>query len=181
VFSANVVYDLPWLRAQHGFFGRVLGGWELSGIGQAATGLPFTVTGGSNIDPAGQGVKLAASAAGYRPDLIGDPNANAPHTFLQWFNTGAFANVPAGQFRPGTEPRGAVRGPGYFRIDTSLFKNFRFTESTSLQFRAEAFNVLNHTNFDSISTSFIPGSTSFGKVTATRDPRIMQLALKFYF
>jgi len=181
VLTANWVYDLPFFVSQQGFIGHVLGGWEYSGIASAASGLPLTVTGGSSIDPAGQGVKLAASVSGYRPDLTGDPNAGAPHTFNQWFNTAAFADVPAGQFRPGNERRGAVTGPGYYKFDMSLFKNIKFTESTSLQFRAEAFNVFNHTNFQGVNTSFVPGSTVFGKVNSTRDPRIMQLALKFYF
>jgi hypothetical protein len=169
------------MRDQKGFLGHVIGGWEFSGIFSGATGLPLTVTGGTNIDPAGQGTKLAGSASGYRPDLIGDPNAGAPHSLLQWFNTAAFADVPAGQYRPGNERRGAVIGPGYYKVDTSLFKNFRFTESVKLQFRAEAFNVTNHTNYQGVNTTFVPGSKTFGQVNSTRDPRIMQLALKLYF
>lgn len=79
---------------------RLLGGWELSGITTYAAGNPLTVTTGS-VDPAGLGF-LGASASGPRPDMIADPNANAPHTFNQWFNTSVFTNVPAGVIRPGT-------------------------------------------------------------------------------
>ena len=180
IFTGNYVYDLPFFAKQQGFVGHALGGWEISSILQASTGLPGTVTTGGVADPAGIGVKDGNSASGPRPDLIGDPNAGAPHSFLHWFNTGAFAQVPVGAVRTGTERRGAVTLPGFFKMDMSLFKNFKFTESTYLQFRAEAFNVLNHTNFDSVGLVSTTTST-FGQVTAARDPRIMQLALKLYF
>ena len=70
VFSVDFVYDLPWYKNQERLVGHVLGGWELSGIVSAATGLPMTVTSALGLDPAGQGVSLSTSAAGYRPDLI---------------------------------------------------------------------------------------------------------------
>jgi hypothetical protein len=60
-----------------------------------------------------------------------------------------------------------------------LFKNIRLTESWKLQFRAEAINVFNHTNFNTVSTSFTAGS--YGRVLSARDPRVMQLALKLSF
>ena len=88
--------------------------------------------------------------------------------------------VPAGQIRPGDAPRGAVRGPGLQRWDLSLFKNTKIRERLNLQFRAEATNVFNHTNFDRIRTTFSsPGS--FGRVRSVRDPRILQLGLKLNF
>jgi hypothetical protein len=177
IFNANFVYQLPWLQSQQGFAGHLLGGWEFSGIVYVYSGLPLTVT--ASRDPAGLGVRDGNSVAGGRPDQIGDPNANAPHTVTRWFNTSAFALVPAGQIRPGNAPRGAVRGPGAQRWDLSLFKNIRFTESRKLQFRAEAINVFNHTNFDGVSTSFTAGT--YGQVTSVRDPRSMQLALKLSF
>jgi hypothetical protein len=168
------------MQAQKGFTGHVLGGWEFSGIVAANSGLPLTATDTSSVlDPLGQGVHVGASVASLRPDLVGDPNSGAPNTRLQWFNTSAFQSVPAGQVRAGDEHRGAIIGPGFYRIDLSLFKNFKITERFSTQFRAEAFNVTNHTNFDTVNTS--TGSAAFGQVTATRDPRIMQLALKLYF
>ena len=61
----------------------------------------------------------------------------------------------------------------------SLFKNTKLSESTRLQFRAEAFNVFNHTNFDTVRLT--RQSASFGQILSTRDPRIMQLGLKLYF
>ena len=119
------------------------------------------------------------SFAGRRPDQIGDPNAGAPHTVNQWFNTAAFANIANGDYHIGTARRGAVRGPGFQRWDMSLFKNNKLTENTSLQFRAEAFNIFNHTNFDTLRTSF--SSNTFGKVLTARDARILQLGLKLNF
>jgi len=179
IFSADYVYTLPWLKSQQGLVGHIVGGWQLSGIVSIATGLPLTVTSTQAFDPAGQGVKLSASPASYRPDLIGNPNEGAPHGFTQWFNTAAFANVPAGQARPGTETRGVVRGPGYQRWDVSLAKNIRVTERMGFDFRADAINVFNHTNFQGVDTGL--GDTTFGQITSTRDPRVLQLGLKFNF
>jgi hypothetical protein len=88
--------------------------------------------------------------------------------------------VPAGVIRPGDAPRGVIVGPGYFRWDASLYKNTRITERVNIQFRAEAFNVLNHTNWNNpASTSLTSGS--YNKITTARDPRQMQLALKLLF
>ena len=191
IFNANFVYQLPFFQSQGGFVGHVLGGWELSGIANVYTGLPFTVTGVLN-DPAGQGVLDGNSAVSGRPDIVGDPNhasvASGPiHNndgINPWFNTAAYAQVctadgcPTGA-RPGSSRPGSVRGPGLWRADLSGFKNVKFNDRMNLQFRAEAFNVFNHTNPDTISTSSTSGT--FGKVTAYRDPRILQLALKLYF
>jgi hypothetical protein len=124
-------------------------------------------------------VQLSTSAASLRPDQVGDPNAGAPHSFTQWFNTAAFLDVPAGQARPGNAGRGVILGPGYQRWDVALMKNLPVHEAMRFQFRAEAFNVFNHTNFNTVSTTL--GSGLYGTVTGVRDPRIMQVALKFYF
>ncbi len=180
VFSANYVYALPFLREQKGIVGKVLGGWEVSGIVQANSGLPLTVT-TSGVDPGGLGF-LGASAAGARPDLVcPNPNggSNDPHTLTTWFNTACFANVPAGINRPGNAGRGVINGPGFQRWDISLFKNFLFRERYQLQLRGDAFNVFNHTNPSTVTTSFT--SSQFGQVTGFRDPRIVQIAAKFNF
>ncbi|HYG99953.1 MAG TPA: TonB-dependent receptor [Terriglobales bacterium] len=179
ILTANFVYDLPFFASRKGVVGHVLGGWELSGIITYQAGTPLTVTGSSTGDTAGQGCLASSTLCAVRPDLIGDPNADAPHTFDQWFNTTAFADVPAGQYRPGTSGRGVVRGPGFGRWDLSLFKNFRLTERLRMQFRGEAFNVWNHTNFLGVDTS--KSSATFGRITGTRDPRIVQLGLKLNF
>ncbi|MDQ2948005.1 MAG: hypothetical protein M3Y27_19065, partial [Acidobacteriota bacterium] len=98
----------------------------------------------------------------------------------RWFNTACLADVPKGEIRPGTAPRNGIRGPGYQKWDLSLFKNFHLSErGTNLQFRFETFNTFNHTNWASIGATL--GSSTFGQVTAARDPRIAQLALKLSF
>ena len=178
VFSANFVYELPFFRAQKGFTGKVLGGWDISGIVQVNSGLPLTVT-TSGVDPAGLGF-LGASSAGPRPDLsCVDPNAGAPHTIGSWFNTSCFNNVAAGIVRPGNAGRGIINGPGYQRWDISAFKNITFKERYTVQVRGDAFNIWNHTNPLAVNTSLT--STLFGTVTSYRDPRILQLSAKFLF
>lgn len=190
VLTANFVWDLPWLRNSRSLVGHVLGGWQVSGIQTFQTGLPLTAvlgnglcfgTPGANcVDPTGSGCLLGASPLGCRPNQIGDPNANAPHTFSSWFNASAFAAPPATQTTETTERPGAIRGPGFWRTDLSLFKNIRFTERFTGQFRLETFNTFNHTNpICCGSTSFT--STLFNKVTSTRDPRIVQLGMKVNF
>lgn len=192
VFNGTYVYKLPFLRENKGFAGRLLGGWELSGIFAAQTGLPLTVfQSSSNGDAAGLGI-FDASGLGStaRPNLAGDPNKNAPHTIARWFNVYALANnTTPGQ--DGTERRGAVRGPGFWKFDTAFEKTFRVTERTSFSFRAAAYNVTNSVSYLAVRTSSFPttanpvtqggyGST-FGKITSTHDPRILQVAARINF
>jgi hypothetical protein len=184
VLSANYVYELPFMNKQQNLAGKVLGGWQVSGIVSYFTGLPFTVA-SSSYDPAGLGF-IPAAIAGGRPTLLCDPNENAPHTAEQWFNTACFApQTPPGATGianvPGTAPRGAVDGPPTTRIDLTLSKKIRFSEDVQLQLRAEAFNVFNHTNFRNLSTSRALTNTTFGQVISFRDPRIMQFGVKLYF
>jgi len=177
ILTADFVYELPFLKHQPGLVGRVVGGWEVSGIVSMNSGLPFTATRSDGLDPGGLGI-LGPSAAGPRPDQVGDPNAG-PHTRLHWFNTDAFAAVPSGVVRPGNAQRGTINGPGFQRWDLALFKNFKVWEKSSFQFRAETTNTFNHTNFDSISVSST--SSLFGQVTAYRAPRVLQVGAKFRF
>lgn len=179
VLTVNYVYELPWYSDQHGVAGKLLGGWQVSGITTYQTGLPFTAT-FSNYDPAGIGF-LGPSASGPRPMQIGDPNSGAPHTLAQWFNTSAFDPTRPASFPMivGSAGRGTIDGPSLFRTDVTLSKNVRFSERLRLQLRAEAFNVFNKTNFSSFGTN--PTTTTFGVISAVRDPRTMQFGIKFYF
>jgi hypothetical protein len=119
--------------------------------------------------------------------MVGDPRGPEGTDFLTgptWFNTAAFAPVcpstgTCAVSRPGTAPRGAVYGPGFSRVDFSLFKNFNITERVKLQFRTETFNLFNHTNPNAVST--VLGSATFGRITSYRDPREMQFGLKLAF
>jgi hypothetical protein len=182
VFSLNYIYELPFFTRQQGFVGKILGGWQASGIVSLQSGLPFTVT-TSSFDPAGFGF-IPALVAGGRPNVTCDPNEGAPGTQQQFFNTGCFTANPATTATnisntPGNAGRGIINGPGTERVDFTMTKNFRFTESVRLQLRGEAFNVFNHTNFRTIGTNIT--LATFGTVTAVRDPRTIQLGAKLYF
>ena len=189
IFTADFVWDLPWFKDQKGLVGRTLGGWETSGIVAINSGLPFTVamSGGSTLldgskatDAAGLGI-LGSSPAGLRPDQISDPNQGSDlKTRTKWFNTAAFTAPTVASGKVGNAHRGTINGPGYSRIDVGLFRNFKITNGTTIQLRAEAFNVVNHTNWATVATTATSTST-FGTITAARDPRIMQFAGKFTF
>src|SRR5262249_9047934 len=142
---------------------HTLGGWEVSSIFSAYSGLPLTIT-TSGLDPGAQGYNISTSTASGRPSLVGNPAGPENYDFQTgvWLKTAAFAPVcapattPAGtacpQAAPGTSGRGVTYGPGFVRIDFSMFKNIKFNERWNLQFRAETFNLLNHTNPNAVST-----------------------------
>ena len=182
VFSANYIYELPFFTKQQGFVGKVLGGWQASGIVSLSTGLPLTIT-TSSYDPAGLGL-IPALVAGARPRVLCDPTENAPQTVDQWFNTACFERNPAAGTTGipnvvGNSGRGILDGPGLKKVDFTMTKNIRFTENVRLQLRAEAFNVFNHTNFRAVSTNVT--ATTFGQVISFRDPRVLQFGIKFYY
>ena len=177
VFTGDFVYVIPWLKDQSGFVGHTLGGWEVSGIQTFQTGLP-TQASQAVIDPTGADC-LGPSPCSLRVNQIGDPNTGN-RSFTQFFNTAALAIPAAGQTTLPSERPGALRLPGFWRTDLGLFKNIKLSERFGFQFRAEAFNVFNHTNpICCTSTSFT--SPSFGQVSTTRDPRTLELGLKFAF
>ncbi len=187
VLSVNYIYELPFFRTQQDFVGKVLGGWQASGIVTYNSGLPFTVV-TSNFDPAGSGI-INANPAG-RPILLCNPNENAPHTATQWFNTACFqpnpantANTAALGFKNvfGDTPRGIVDGPPTHRVDFTMSKNIRLAESARLQLRAEVFNIFNHTNFRGFSSLNNTGGANFGRIGTVRDPRTMQFGAKISF
>jgi len=176
VFNVNYIYELPFFKGRHDFTSNVLGGWQASGIFVYNSGLPFTVT-TSNFDPAGTGFILANPAG--RPNVTCDPNANAPHTPQQYFNTSCFTTVTTST-TIGNAGRGIIHGPSTVRFDFTMSKNVRFSESVRLQLRAEAFNIFNHTNFRSFG-SLNNTSSVFGTISGFRDPRIMQFGAKISF
>ncbi len=189
VFSLNYVYELPFFDKQEGFIGKILGGWQASGIVTYNTGLGFTAV-TSSLDFAGLGLINANPAA--RPNLLCDPNQNAPHTREQWFNIACFQvnPLPTDNTRllgynnnPGTAGRGLIFGPPTFRVDYTMAKNIKFNVGDStirVQLRAEMFNIFNHTNFRGF-TSLNRTSTAFGQIGTVRDPRTMQFGAKISF
>ncbi|MBW4037854.1 MAG: TonB-dependent receptor [Acidobacteria bacterium] len=191
IFIANFVYKEPFLREQHGLTGHVLGGWELSGITSFNSGLSVSVT--QVPDPFGcvtDATTANGCAAGTYPGGLGiqGPNfdivaradqiapVSFPKTRTQWFSTQSFA-AAHGHF--GTSSAGSFLGPGVERVDLGLLKNFRFSQYASLQMRAEAFNVFNHTNFAYVDTGIADGT--FGQLTSAHIPRTMQFSAKLYF
>jgi carboxypeptidase family protein len=177
-FTASYVYDLPWYKAQEGALGHALGGWEVSGLWYFFTGSPLTVTEGTQ-DPGGIGC-LISSPVSCRPDITGNPNSGAQHIRSPFFVTSVFQQVPNGEARVGSSGRGVLTGPRFQRWDFALFKNTKiYGERMSLQFRAEAINLFNHTNWNAVSTSLT--ASTFGQVTSANDARIMQLGLKLNF
>src|SRR5206468_13098689 len=106
-------------------------------------------------------------------------------TIDRWFNTAAFARPAQGDH--GNAGSMVARGPGINNWNMSLFKNVKVGGHANVQFRAEAYNVFNHTQFQTVNTTpqFDAAgnqvSQAFGQVTGTRDPRIMQFALRLTF
>jgi hypothetical protein len=173
----NVSYSYAFpSRKYDGVAGTLFNGWETYGIVTLQTGRPFTVALLSEIDNSGTGRSILGFGANDRPNLVGNPELSDPTT-LQWFNTAAFAFPPPGTF--GNAGRNILDGPGFQNVNASLLKNTRITERVNLQFRAEAFNLFNHPNFN-LPDNFL-GSPTFGRITSARDPRHIQFGLKLLF
>jgi hypothetical protein len=171
----NYIYELPFgpgkplLGNSHGVLGHLVGGWQFDGITTIQSGNFLTAT--SDID---NGV---GGRAGNYADATGQNPNNGPHTEARWFNTAAFADVPYTRY--GDAGEGTIVGPGMINFDLSFFKNIKFTESKSLQFRWEMFNAFNHVNLGNPVTDVT--SPQFGVISSAAAARIMQAGLKFYF
>ena len=182
----SFTYDLP-VKFGSKYLNAVLGNWQVGGIITEQSGLPFTAN--LSTDRANNGLGLI----GYgRPNLVGDPNLpDDQQTVGRFFNTDAFVLQPFGTL--GTAGRNILEGPGTNNVDFSLLKNITLTERHRLQFRSEFFNLFNRTNFDFperictvTQTSAVAAGASctggtFGTLSAARDPRILQFALKYIF
>jgi hypothetical protein len=185
IFQLGYLYALPFGKGQKyassGAASWVIGGWQISGVTAAYTGLPFTPS-----SPAGT---LNLPGNSQTPDQVkldvGRPEAiGSDGTF---YDTSAFAavQVPAGTYRFGSMGRNSLRNPGVFRTDLTLGKSFRFGERFDLNFRAEAYNFTN----SRLSTGFASTdvtNANFLRVTATGgnglgDERQFRLGLRFGF
>lgn len=174
--SISYVYNLPFFRGT-GFVHNALGGWQVSGITVAQTGLPFSVPNNTFGDSAGV---ANGTGTGSRPDLVGNPHNLGGNTNpLQFYNPSAYA-APTG-LTFGNVGRNTLNLPGRLNFNFGLFKRFTLNERAGFEFRAETFNLFNHTQFNSINNAFSVGSTSFLQLNGTHDPRRMQLGLRFYF
>ncbi len=179
-FVISYYWELP-SRKFSGFKGRVLDGWAVSGITTYQTGFPIRITSSSDNE-------LMNS---FDFELPGEPNQIAPFTWQRpqgngnyYFNTPSNQNgifTENGVFGyVGSAPRTICCGPGISQTDFVVIKNIPATEKTHFEFRAEVFNVFNHTQFYNPDGNSTDG-TQFGQVTQVKDPRLMQFALKFYF
>ena len=173
--SVSYSYALPFRRAE-GLAAKLVNGWETFGIVTLQTGRPFTVALLPEIDNSGTGRSILGFGANDRPNLVGNPELSNPST-SQWFNTAAFVFPAPGTF--GNAGRNILEGPGFQSVNASLVKNTNFSERVKLQFRAEAFNLFNHPNFN-LPDNFL-GSPTFGRITSARDPRHIQFGLKLLF
>ena len=212
VFNMSYVYDLPFFKSP-GLTHTLLGGWQWSGITSVLTGTPFSVTnGGSDTVPGDNSGTANGTGTQSRPDLIGDPNTRMPGSGAVlgqfgplFYNLNAFA-APRG-LTFGTAPRNVVSNPRVTNFDMALLKHFPIRESMSFEFRAEAFNVFNHTEWgyiagDAGSAGGNSGLSTFSnsvgcyggsnnaacdssggllRPALAHNPRILQLALKFLF
>ncbi len=165
-FTMNFSYQAPWRRAQWKW---LMGGWQMAGTGRANTGAPFTPT-TSNFN-------LSLGTA-IRPDRLGK-GAMANPTPDRWFDVSAFSVVPNGSYRFGSSGRNIIDGPGNVAINLSLYKNFKMRERDQLQFRWEAFNVLNHTNFNLPNTAV--NAITGGTITAAKAARTVQFGVRYQF
>ncbi|OLE74018.1 MAG: hypothetical protein AUG12_02720 [Acidobacteria bacterium 13_1_20CM_2_57_8] len=192
-FRVSGIYDLPFKA--DGLLGQVVGGWQFTGVYTYLSGSPFTVgTIANRVHNS-----LGANAA--RPDAVAGCDLYKGYQQLHgiWFNPTCFTPAPFGTY--GNAGRDTIIGPNLWNMDSSLSKEWKVTkinEQFRLQFRAEAFNVLNHPSFQNpsgtvfnanlatanpaIPSSGVSPDGSVGRITATNSqPRQIQLALKILF
>lgn len=183
VLVLSYVYKIPFPSTATRLEKAAFAGWELSGTTSFDAGLATNVTSSSGQDTAQLGVEASGSVVALRPDQVGDPSQNAPHTLLNWFNAAAFKDAPSGSLRVGNSKPGALIGPGFEQWDMSVFRNFQFTHRFGGQFRVETFNTFNHTNPQGlyVSTDVTTVGAAYGAVASVREPRRIQLAMKLQF
>ena len=200
-FTASVIYELPFGKGKKfgsnwsGATNAILSHWQLNLIERATSGFPLFVV--DSADESGVFFSYNGNTL-QRPNEVGDPNKPGPeggntncpariHTLQNWFNPCAFAKAPAGEL--GTAPRAPVYGPRFVNTDFSVFKDFplSFREGMMLQFRAEFFNLFNHSQFylngfAGTGEQDINTQSSFGVVNNTvNNPRLIQFALRLNF
>jgi len=190
----SAIWDVPVFRTGHGLAAQILGGWSLAPIFTARTGSPYTVfdcTNAYSLCPESLFGGPISGAANSNPSLATTVGPNQynylaiPSTVDHYSNPAYFfSDLPP--FPAGLTGRNAFTGPGFWQLDAGLHKSFRPTENTTLQIRAEAFNVFNHANL------YVEGYTADVSANSTvlackgcegtsADRRNVQLAAKFVF
>ncbi|MDT7807976.1 MAG: hypothetical protein QOJ70_1789 [Acidobacteriota bacterium] len=184
-FVSNLVYVMPSFKHWGPVARGVIGDWQVNGIFSYFGTTPVDITTGVNTIG-------TASSVGQRPNLVpGQPIYLNTGDSTLWLNPKAFALPAPGQM--GNLSRGMVRGKPINTLDASLNKNWGLSERTSLQFRAEFFNLLNHPNFVGFNTGINfqgnhtqpnfgqPTNGAFGTLNATQNHREIQFGLKLNF
>lgn len=173
------IYELPFGRGRkfansNAVADKIIGGWQLNAITTLQGGLPLVIRGANNF--------LAN-----RPNSTGVSAKLDNPTPERWFNTDAFINPANFTFGNVGRTLPDVRGPGVVNFDISAIKDTQILERLRLQFRAEMFNIFNHTNYGNPGQSFSAGpdgrnqSATFGVITSARDPRIIQFGARLIF
>lgn len=165
IFNLSLVARSP--KFAGSWMNRLAGGWQIAPIVTARTG---------GYSTAATGTDTSLMGLTTRANVVGNPGLDHP-TIAKWFNTAAFTAPGPGQL--GNVGRNTIEGPGGWNVDMALSRSFNITERNAIDFRVEAFNTLNHPQFNNPSTAL--NSATFGRITTARDPRIMQLALKYRF
>jgi carboxypeptidase family protein/TonB-dependent receptor-like protein len=173
-FGASVVWDLPVgegrARNPRGVLAALAKDWSVATVMTMQAGVPVAVTQANSLGYAGFTTQ--------RPNLVGDPTLPADQrTPAHWFNTSAFA--AADQFTIGSASRNPVRGPSYRDVDLAVMRRLGFGGERAIELRFEVFNLMNATNFGAPAAQL--GPASFGTITTALDPRVVQLAAKFWF
>jgi hypothetical protein len=184
----NVVWEMPFFNGSPGLLRTIAGGWQLSALAQFQTGTPITIGNGDDY--------LGIGSSNFKPwNLNGE--TDLPKEFAHVNAQGNYNGISNFYFNP--RPNGqpwATRPPngtlpnqnrnsvsfnnvGFQNWNAAAFKNFRFAERHTLQFRAEAFNLPNHPNWGGVDTN--PTAATFGMVTSKSSQREMQLALRYTF
>jgi hypothetical protein len=191
VNATSLVWTLPvgkgqWLLPNlNRVANTILGGWQMTDIFQARSGDPLTMAYSPDTYSNNQvsGLITIDGRNTYRPNLTGSSIKNSSLAYnssiggILYLNSSAYS-VPPANAPFGNSPRNGVRGYGFWQLDTGLTKDFPFTEKAHFQFRAEAFNITNETNFGDPNSSL--GST-FGIVNSTLPARELQVAAKIVF
>ncbi len=186
-FTASSVYELPIGRGKayfnHGVLGRILTGTQLSGLALARTGLPLNVT----LSRSASTIPDGNSSSPQRPNLVPGVSliplqGRSPQ---HWINPAAFTTPASGTF--GNAPRNLLRGPGTWQMDMSLQKELLGFDRFRMDFRGEAFNVFNHSQYGLPATNYSSGN--FGQITTqlntgatgTGTQRVFQVSLRFTY
>jgi hypothetical protein len=176
-FVFNYVWELP-VPKYDGLKGKLLDGWEASGILTFQSGFPIRITSQADIEQLDTTFDFEAPG---QPNLTGPFKTHDPRKDGFVFDPGLFTNNTVAAGTIGNAPRSICCGPGINGTDMSFSKQTRFGERWQMEFRADIFNVWNHAQFYSVDGNISNLGGTFGQPLHIRDPRLVQFALKFHF